>query len=166
VRISFDTLYNNYSSSEPSRANYVSQPDLFKEIGWDDFVGQPNYANTCAVRVSLALVKSGVSISPKSHNILKGDHVGKGVEVSMTRLANLLAGNRYLGAYESFTPTNAQTGVGSRKGVIAFHGIPGYSGGGPSDLVSGSSQVVQCASGCYFRSNSIWFWPLISSGTA
>jgi hypothetical protein len=35
---------------------------LFQQIGWDDLIKNPAYGNTCAIRVSLALIRSGVTI--------------------------------------------------------------------------------------------------------
>lgn len=162
MRPNFDTLYNNYPSSNMARPNYISQRDLFNEIGWQEFLGNPNYDNTCALRVSLAFVRSGYKISPKSHNLLKGDDAGKGVEVNMLKLANLLKRTSYLGEPESFTPRTAQNGIGARKGVAAFVGIPGFSGGGHIDLVLGAADAAQCASTCYYNSDEILFWPLSS----
>ena len=160
MNVTFDELYANYSSSDASRSNYVGQRDLFTQIGWEGYLGNSLYANTCALRVSLAFLGAGHSISPKSHNVLKGVHKGKGVQVSMRRLADLLARPGYLGQYEPYTPETAQRGIGPRKGVVAFNNIPGFSGGGHIDLVLGSADATQCASGCYYRSETIWFWPL------
>lgn len=53
----FSVLATNYSSNR-----VVSKDDLFKEIGWDDLTSKTEYNNTCAIRVSLALVKSGISV--------------------------------------------------------------------------------------------------------
>lgn len=160
MNVTFDELYRNYVSSDTSRANYVGQRDLFTEIGWDEFLGNPLYANTCALRISLAFLGAGHSITPKSHNILKGVHKGKGVQVSMRRLADTLARPNYLGSYEAFTPQTAQRGIGARKGIVAFNKIPGFSGGGHIDLVLGAIDATLCGSGCYYRSETIWFWPL------
>jgi len=166
VRVNFDTLYANYPSSEQMRSNYVSQRDLFTQIGWEAFLSNPNYSNTCAIRVSMAFVKSGINIVPASHRILQGDYAGRGVEVSMRRLADLLARNNYLGKYEAYTPATATNGIGARKGIVAFNNIPGYRGGGHIDLVLGAADAAQCASACYYQSETIWFWPLQTSRTA
>lgn len=109
MRVNFDTLYKNYPSSDPSHPNYLSQRDLFTEIGWDDFIGNPNYHNTCAIRVSIAFVKSGVNIVPASHRIQKGPYAGKGIEVNMRRLATLMKRTSYLGEPEPFTPRRRAT---------------------------------------------------------
>lgn len=166
MNVTFDELNTNYASSDPSSPRYVSQRDLFNEIGWDQFVGRPEYHNTCAIRVSLAFLKSGHNISPRSHNVLAGPQKGKGIQVNMRRLADLLARNNYLGAYEPYTPQTARTGIGARRGVVAFNRIPGFSGGGHIDLVLGAADAARCASGCYYQSESIWFWPLHAARTS
>ncbi|MFV0491045.1 MAG: type VI secretion system amidase effector protein Tae4 [Pseudorhodobacter sp.] len=165
LSIAYDTLKSHYPSSNTRSAAYVSQGDLFREIGWEDFIGNPNYANTCAIRVSLALVRSGVTISPKSHNLLDGDHKGKGVEVNMARLARLLERPNYLGDYEVLSGDSLSTALETRQGIIAFHGIPGFSGGGHIDLIDNHSTADVCASSCYFGSNEVWFWPLARTVT-
>ncbi|WP_221625276.1 type VI secretion system amidase effector protein Tae4 [Burkholderia sp. Bp9090] len=40
----------------------VSREALYEELGWQDLVANPAYANTCAIRISLALVKSGMTL--------------------------------------------------------------------------------------------------------
>ncbi|MFS8124013.1 type VI secretion system amidase effector protein Tae4 [Rhizobium sp. BR 250] len=163
MRVNFDTLYKNYPSSDPSHPNYLSQRDLFTEIGWESFIGNPNYHNTCAIRVSIAFVKSGINIVPASHRIQKGSYAGKGTEVNMRRLTTLMKRTSYLGEPEPFTPATARNGIGARNGVVAFNNIPGYTGGGHIDLVRGGSEATQCASACYYNSETIWFWPLQAS---
>ncbi len=78
MNVTFDELYRNYSSSDMSRSSYVGQRDLFTQIGWEMYLGNPNYENTCALRVSPAFLGAGHKISLRSHNILKGPHSGKG----------------------------------------------------------------------------------------
>ena len=160
LALSYDALKSHYPSSNPRSDAYVSQRDLFEAIGWDAFIGNPNYQNTCAIRVSLALVRAGASISPKSHNVLSGPNAGKGIEVNMARLARLLAGPGYLGAYEVLEGRSLGSARQARQGIIAFHGIAGYAGGGHIDLVDNHDTGDRCASSCYFGSEEVWFWPL------
>nr|QPF47731.1 TaeMX [Agrobacterium fabrum str. C58] len=163
MRVNFDTLYSNYPSSDPSHPNYLSQRDLFTEIGWESFIGNPNYHNTAAIRVSIAFVKSGINIVPSSHRIQKGPYAGKGIEVNMRRLATLMKRTSYLGEPDPYTPATARNGIGARNGVVAFNNIPGYTGGGHIDLVRGGSEATQAASAAYYNSETIWFWPLQAS---
>src|SRR5438067_5385461 len=44
------------------RKRDIDHDALFHLLGWDDLIKNPDYANTCAVRVSLALIRSGVHI--------------------------------------------------------------------------------------------------------
>lgn len=53
----FNVIWRNYSSS-----HLVSRSDLYKEIGWDDVANNPAFENTCAIRISLAFIKSGVKV--------------------------------------------------------------------------------------------------------
>ena len=50
-------LLKNYPSNR-----VVSRDTLFQQIGWDDLIKNPGYGNTWAIRVSLALIRSGVTI--------------------------------------------------------------------------------------------------------
>lgn len=55
----------HYSANE-SRPGYVPRETLFNEIGYDASAlikSNPGYMNTCAVRMSLALLKCNVSFS-------------------------------------------------------------------------------------------------------
>lgn len=158
--IPYQTLRANYAPSTPSRDGYVSLSDLYTQIGWQDFITDPNYQNTCAIRISLALVKSGFPLSAGSHRILSGEHKGKRVQVNMSRLADLLATPAWLGQPEIVSAANPSTGIKARQGIIAFHGIAGYSGGGHIDLIDNETASLRCASACYFGARETWFWPL------
>jgi hypothetical protein len=165
VSLPYATLRANYSSSDRRSPAYLSQADLFREIGWDTFIGNPNYENTCAIRVSLALVKSGHEVRPGSHLILAGPHKGKRLQVSMTKLANLLAQPQWFGSYEVLVGATLGSGLRTRQGIIAFHGIPGYSGGGHIDLIDNHATSLTCASSCYFGAREVWFWPLLNTSS-
>ncbi|MFS4437480.1 type VI secretion system amidase effector protein Tae4 [Paracoccaceae bacterium GXU_MW_L88] len=161
AQIDYSKLKANYASSYPAHPSYVSQKDLFESIGWDAYVGDTNYANTCAIRLSLALIKSGHTLSSGSHKVLDGPHKGARVEVRMSRLAEKLASNAWLGQPEILSAPNVASAVGARQGIIAFHGIPGYAGGGHIDLIDNDAASLRCASGCYFHADETWFWPLL-----
>ena len=64
MKPSFATLQSHYYSSNELQRNYVGIDKLYSEIGIDHenlLKQNPAYINTCATRVSLALLKSGVS---------------------------------------------------------------------------------------------------------
>jgi hypothetical protein len=75
LNISFNVLRNNYP-----RKQDIERPALFKEIGWDDLIDNDAYENTCAIRVSMALIKCGVTIPEGRMAIKNGPHKGKMLE--------------------------------------------------------------------------------------
>lgn len=63
MKPTFETLKSNYYSSNELLSNYLSGDDLYAEMGLnhEKLIKQnPAYINTCAARVSLALLKSNV----------------------------------------------------------------------------------------------------------
>lgn len=160
LQIPYATLRANFASAEPSAAGYVSMADLYAQIGWDAYITDPNYQNTCAVRLSLALTGAGYPLGYGSHRALAGPHKGKRLQVNMQRLADMLARPAWLGKPETLEAPNPASGIKGRQGIIAFHGIPGYTGGGHIDLIENSPESLRCASTCYFGSREVWFWPL------
>ena len=158
MTILFTTLQSNYLSSNPSSPRFASQVKLFEEIGWDEFLKNPNYTNTCAIRVSLAMVRSGLKVNNGSHRILKGPSTGQRIEVSMKKLASSIEQSSQFSKAERYT-TNIYPKVKDRSGIIAFFTIPGYSGGGHIDLLNGNFPDMRCESACY-SSQEVWFWPM------
>lgn len=153
----FSILEKNYSSNRR-----VSKAELFEEIGWDDLISNAEYDNTCAIRVSLALIKSGVEVRGRM-KINKGTHKGKLIEPGQARLSNLLATNFYFGTPEKYKTADAESSIRLRSGVIAFWRIPGYLGGagGHIDIVAPERGGVRgCGSQCFWNSSEVWFWPL------
>lgn len=145
----------------PSNRN-VPQEDLFREIGWDDLIGHPSYVNTCAIRVSLALIKAGTNVRGRMA-IKKGSFKGKTIEPGQAKLSFMLSETAYLGKPEKFKASEAEDAIGERKGVVAFWKIPGYLNGqgGHIDIVAPASGGLRaCGSGCYWDSSEVWSWDL------
>jgi hypothetical protein len=140
----------------------VSKTELFQEIGWDDLMSKEEYQNTCAIRMSVALIKSGIDI-PGRMAINKGPWKGRWIEPGQARLAHMLASPPLFGDPEKFSRNTVEDGIGQRHGLIVFWNIPGYLNGhgGHIDIISSSSgKIKQCGSGCYFDSSEFWFWEL------
>jgi hypothetical protein len=157
MRPPFTLLASHY----PSNRN-VPQEDLFREIGWDDLIGNPAYVNTCAIRVSLALIKAGTRIRGRLA-IKKGLFKGKAIEPGQAKLSLMLAEAAYFDKPEKFKTTAAEAAIGERKGVVAFWKIPGYLNGqgGHIDIVAPALGGIRvCGSGCYWDSSEVWFWSL------
>lgn len=152
----FSTLKANFYPSQN-----VSQPKLFEEIGWSDLVGKPAYVNTCAIRMSLALIKSGLSI-PGRIPIKNGRHKGALIEPGQAKLSNILSRPGYFGEPEKFKPLEAHDGIGMRKGIISFFDVNPMvqTPQGHIDLVFQSAGLALCGTNCFWLAKEVWFWPL------
>lgn len=161
MRPTFAKLKENHYSSNELSPSFVDAVALFNEIGhsYDNLLQQsPDYVNTCAVRMSLALIKSGVQFVGRM-KIKEGPYKGKMVEPGAKLLADQLARPTVFGRPDLIPPANAVPRLSGKKGLILFWKIAGY-GGGHIDLIETSTTVQVCNSACYFSSKEIWFWPL------
>lgn len=158
MKPTFATLSNSYSSNR-----IVSPEALYKEIGWDDLIGDSAYANTCAIRVNLALIKSGINVRGRMA-IKKGPHKGKFIEPDQAKLSAALAEIPIFGVPEKFKSADANKGIGHRRGIVAFWRMAGYLNDrrGHIDLVSPALGGIQnCGMGCLWNSQEVWFWELL-----
>ena len=130
MKPAFIKLRENYSSVAA-----VDQAALFGEIGWEDLIGKDSFANTCAIRVSLALIKAGVQLKGRMA-IRKGPFKGALIEPGQAKLAHMLASPSMFGAPEKFNRDAAIAGIGQRQGLVAFFRIPGYLGGAGGHIAS------------------------------
>jgi hypothetical protein len=161
MKPTFATLNSNYSSSNELLTNYLSGDELYAEMGLDHealIKQNPAYINTCAARVSLALLKSNVSFVGRL-TVKSGKYAGKKIETGAKLLADQLKNPSVFGKPEIYSPSNFLQNVKGRKGVVLFWKISGY-GGGHIDLINSSTTNAVCSSGCYYQSKEIWFWPL------
>ena len=152
----FNLLWENFSSNKQ-----VKPPELLKEIGWDDLIDNPAFANTCAIRLSLALIKSGLTIPGGRMSIKAGPFKGKRIEPGQAKLSQILAAQSMLGSPEKYTGAH-ETGIGERSGIVSFFRlIPDVYDKGHIDLVMAREHdVKKCASDCWWASKEVWFWPM------
>jgi hypothetical protein len=162
MKPSFATLKSNHYSSDPNRPGYVSAEDLYREIGQDLgklMAEDAGYANTCATRMSLALIKSGVPFAGRL-KIKAGAHLGKKVEPGAKLLADQLARKDIFGRPLLFSDASkAAAALQNKKGVAFFWKITGYAGG-HIDVFDASNGTQVCNSHCYFGCKEVWFWSL------
>jgi hypothetical protein len=162
VKPSFSTLKTYHYSSTPGNSSYKSGADVYAEIGYDidDLIKQdPGYENTCAVRMSLALIKAGVHFSGRI-KIKAGDHKGEKIEPGAKRLGDELSKEAVFGKPDfSGDPKKAVDAIGQKKGVVLFVKITGYDGG-HIDLIEPINALQTCNSNCYFNCREAWFWEL------
>lgn len=117
--------------------------------------------NTCATRVSIALLAAGIGPAPGNLTVRSGRFAGQRIETNQKALSKFLA--RRLGHPEVYkNGYEAWSKIRPRRGIVSFMGIYGRgSTQGHIDLVEPSAMSdLQCASACYWSSAEVWFWPL------
>jgi hypothetical protein len=139
-----------------------SQAQLFTAIGWADLLGKPEYRDTCAIRMSVALLAAGVPLPGARMKANAGTIKGSYIEPGQGRLSTIL--KQTWGKPEVYKGEKAaRDGIGKRSGVVSFFRIHG---GGPTDgghidlLWAGINGFQECARSCYFSAVEVWFWPL------
>ncbi|UQV43603.1 hypothetical protein KIV45_16815 [Janthinobacterium lividum] len=156
MKPAFIKLRENYSS-----VGAVEPAAMFGEIGWEDLIGKDSFANTCANRVSLALIKVGIALKGRMA-IRRGPFKGALIEPGQAKLAHMLASPSMFGGPEKFARDAAMAGIGQRQGLVAFFRIPGYLGGagGNIDILLPSIGVKACGTECYWDCGEAWFWEI------
>lgn len=167
----YSTVKKNHYSSTEGHPNYKSAEDLYAEMGinYDALIKQSaEYQNTCAARMSLALLKSGASFAGRIQ-IKTGKYKGKKIEPGAKRLADEL--NKIVGKVVPYKVTlsdntpfyversKAEGALTGKRGIVYFHKIDGY-GGGHIDVIDVKNKQSVCNSNCYFECEQVWFWPL------
>lgn len=154
--------YITVRANFPTVLRYPHRQLLEDVLGWSDLVKNPSFVDTCAMRVSVALVKSGVSLIGARMKGTGGLVKGKTIEPGHAKLSHIL--RRIWGKPEIYSSeTAARDGIDKRSGVVSFFRIHPEmrSAQGHIDLVDPRTNgFSECATQCYFQSAQIWFWPL------
>jgi hypothetical protein len=133
---------------------------LLALLGWDDLLENESYKDTCAMRMSYALARSGVRLVGARMKG-KGKTVnGLPIEPGQAKLSQILL--RMWGKPEKYRgETAARAGIGKRAGVVSFFRIHPNVDQGHIDLVEPRANgFAECAVQCYFEAREVWFWPL------
>jgi len=157
VKPTFAVLLRHYPKKKD-----VTHEELFKELGWDELINNFNFTNTCAVRVSLALVKSGMPI-PGRMKVEAGAYKGRRIETGQALLSRALAHKSLLGPPERYRDGKAAGAIGSRSGIVSFWRLNPAIGDtqGHIDIVSPATGGIQaCGTACYWGAGEVWFWPI------
>jgi len=159
----YEQLKRNHYSGTEGKPGFVKSSDVFAEIGYDYyalFKQNNDYENTCAVRMSLALLKCNVEFIGRL-TIKSGPFKGKKIETGAKLLADQLYKPHAFGKAEVYTDIRlAGQKLRNRKGVVYFHKIVGY-GGGHIDLLEPLGEnMFQCNTFCYHDCKEVWFWEL------
>jgi hypothetical protein len=145
----------------------VSLDELWLWLGYPENSRDINFSNTCAVRMSLALLGAGFP-SPGNYPVKAGKHKGKSIETRQRKLSNWLS--THMGVPEKYkSGAQAQGAIGSRCGIISFfqfHG-PTDRQGHISIVTKDRWQTFRCGpeherspTGCFWDAVEVWFWPL------
>ena len=146
----------------------VSREELYQWIGYPESASKPGYYNTCAIRLSLALLGAGYP-NPGLWPIKAGKYKGRMIETGQRRLSAWL--KRHVGKPEVFkSGLEAERAIGARRGIISFFSLHGDDNPqGHIAIVSKDrwglyvrcgSELDGTATGCYWTSKEVWFWPL------
>jgi len=145
----------------------VPPEELYQWIGYPENVGNPNFENTCAIRMSMALLGAGFP-NPGAWPVKAGKHKGRAIETKQRKLSNWLV--RRLGAPEKFkSGQEAQAKIGARRGIISFYQIYGNPSDGGHIAIVAADQwgYFRCGnenprrpSGCFWGAAEVWFWEL------
>lgn len=172
--VTFQKLQENYPYPKK-----VSRDALFDELGWSDLKGNPAYENTCAIRMSYCLIRSGI-LTRGRLKILKGPHMGKWIEPGQKQLTTDMSGyfkGRPLKDVKS--PGDLLTKTRYHHGIISFMDLVTYTDtsgnpGGHIDLVWAkrksyslfgweiwSSIDDRCGTACHwYDAKDVLFWEI------
>lgn len=159
-------------SFEAVRAHFpdtvsISREELLQWIGRGDLIPDANFQNTCAIRLSMALLGAGLP-NPGIWPVLDGKFKGRAIETKQRKLSTWLA--RHLAQPEKYKGgAAAKIGVGARHGIISFfqlHGPTDNQGHIDIIMMDRWNKYQRCGSsnddagGCYWDAVDVWFWPL------
>ncbi|WP_256744026.1 T6SS effector amidase Tae4 family protein, partial [Cronobacter sakazakii] len=144
-------------------ADFVDARDVYAEIGYDyDDIIKVNQAfkNTCAVRMSLALLKCNVPFDGR-FIIKAGAYKGRKIESGAKLLADQLYKSSAFGKAEIYTDRRSGgQALRNRRGVVFFNVVNGYGGGHIDLLEPEGNNAFTCHSMCLPDCKEIWFWEL------
>jgi hypothetical protein len=135
-------------------------PQVLDAIGHPELALDPAWGNTCAIRMSVALVWAGVKIrtGPARLRLNAGPLKGEQIEPSQKVLSEFLA--HEIGKPERYrSGPDANNAVAWRHGIVSFFSLHGSSQG-HIDLVSVQDWPQHCSLSCYWDCREVWFWPL------
>jgi hypothetical protein len=162
MKVPFEVLRAHF----PDKVN-VSVEEIMQWIGHADLIGNANFENTCAIRLSLGLLGAGFP-NPGVWPILGGKFKGRAIETKMRKLSTWLT--HQLGQPEKYSGgAQAQEKIGMRHGIIAFfqlHGPTDHQGHIDIVMPDRWNRYLHCGNendyegGCFWSAVEVWFWPL------
>jgi hypothetical protein len=157
----YAALAASYPRKPKGGAPGMDAAALYTSIGHPEYADNPYMQNTCAVRVSIALLGAGIQPTPGHMSVMAGRFKGKRIEQSQKRLSDFLM--KRLGRPEVYPSGYAAwSAIRQRRGIVSFFRLNSESDmQGHIDLVEpSSSSDLKCAGTCYWSAREVWFWPL------
>ncbi|TFW31504.1 T6SS effector amidase Tae4 family protein [Massilia horti] len=141
----------------------VMSSQVHEAIGHLELAIDVEWQNTCAIRMSLALIAAGMYIRTARPRlwIKTGKFKGRQLEPSQRVLSDFLV--HEIGKPEKYrSGADVHNTIAWRRGIISFFQIHGpTSHQGHINLVSVEDwPQLQCNSSCYWDSVEVWFWEL------
>lgn len=140
----------------------IDQAALYESIGHPEFARDLRMQNTCATRLSMALLATGVHPAPGNLTVQAGRFAGLRIETNQKALSNFL--QRRLGPPEAYkNGYEAWSKIKPRHGIVSFFHLHGgdWDPQGHIDLVEPTNiSDLQCLGSCYWSATEVWFWPL------
>lgn len=101
-----------------------SKADLFNQMGgeWPKLIDNPSYANTCAIRLSLALAGAGLPIPQKYREAITGD--GKSIILKVASMGTFLRetiGKSYWGMSKNPGQPIDDSTIPKKTGILVYH---------------------------------------------
>lgn len=107
----------------------VDPAELYQWLGYPEHITNINFVNTCAIRLSLALLGAGFP-NPGVYPVKAGKYKGRAIETTQRRLSNFLVTR--LGQPEKFkSGQSAEKAIGSHRALflsLKFMGQPAIRG--------------------------------------
>lgn len=163
MRVPYNKLRMHFPDTQS-----VEPDELYHWIGYPENIGNPNFANTCAIRLSLALLGAGYP-NPGTWPIKAGKYKGRAIETGQVKLTKWLV--KQIGQPEKFkTGSEAEAKIDARRGIVSFFNIYGNENAQGHIAIVAKDRwgyYLRCgpeidgtATGCYWKSKEVWFWPL------
>lgn len=156
MSLSFARLEQSYR-----KYNQYNTAALYELLGWPDLVGKAEWSNTCAIRMSLALIESGMILDGRV-KIKAGPLKDRWIEPGQNRLSNWIAkkvGPPEIYPYDKLSVDGPKE-IFAKKGIVSFMNIPSYAGGHIDLLLGGAPDGLVCSRTCFPRAAEIRFWKL------
>ena len=159
MAVTYAEISGNYPTDE--------RTDLFNNVlggGFRDLVGNPNYENTCAMRISIAFnataskIPQSLGTEDGGHKDRNGNHILVTVKVLETFLKQTLGESNWGMSKQPGTPFNFGD-VPRRKGILMYHAA--FSNAtGHADVWTGEGCTYNCPDPDLNESFAVQLWDL------